>query len=84
MVLGCLWRERRYLNIYVGTPSVEESYVSTEISPQQCRLRDLTYSAPISVDLEYTRGREIVQKKGRHGEGGVRIGRIPIMLRSDR
>ena len=25
----------------------------------QCRLRDLTYSAPITVDIEYTRGNQV-------------------------
>lgn len=46
------------------------------ITPQECRLRDLTYSAPIVVDIEYTRGKQIVTRKG------VQIGRLPIMLRS--
>lgn len=54
------------------------------ITPQQCRLRDITYSAPVSVDIEYTRGKEIVSKAGRNGVGAVPIGRIPLMLRSDR
>lgn len=26
------------------------------VFPTQCRLRDMTYSAPITVDIEYTRG----------------------------
>ena len=25
----------------------------------QCRLRDMTYSAPITVDIEYTRGSQV-------------------------
>jgi len=60
--------------------------VVKEITPQQCRLRDMTYSAPITVDLEYTRGKEIVIKKGGRnpGEGAVLIGHLPLMLRSDR
>ena len=45
-------------------------------TPQVCRLRDLTYSAPIKVDVEYTRGQSIVNKTG------VIIGKMPIMLRS--
>jgi DNA-directed RNA polymerase III subunit RPC2 len=36
----------------------------------------LTYSANIFVDVEYTRGRQIVKRKN------VMIGRLPIMLRS--
>lgn len=54
------------------------------ITPQQCRLRDITYSAPVSVDIEYTRGKEIVSKAGRNGQGAITIGRIPLMLRCDR
>mmetsp|Transcript_10383 Transcript_10383/g.31241 ORF Transcript_10383/g.31241 Transcript_10383/m.31241 type:complete len:1166 (-) Transcript_10383:34-3531(-) len=74
----------RFLNIYVGRPSIEEEMVATDITPQQCRLRDITYAAPITVDIEYTRGKEIVVKKGRNGQGAVCIGRMPLMLRCDR
>lgn len=49
-----------------------------------CRLRDITYAAPISVDIEYTRGKEIVVRKGANGKGAINIGRIPLMLRCDR
>ena len=58
--------------------------MQTDITPQQCRLRDITYAAPITVDIEYTRGKEIVVKKGRNGQGAVCIGRMPLMLRCDR
>lgn len=74
----------KYTNIYVGQPTIEEDYVQTVITPQQCRLRDMTYSAPISVDVEYTRGKEIVVRKGKNGQGAILIGRMPLMLRSDR
>lgn len=47
----------RYLAIHVGEPCLEEEYKSEKVTPQQCRLRDITYAAPISVDIEYTRGR---------------------------
>ena len=50
--------------------------ISYDVTPQECRLRDLTYSAPIYVDVEYVRGRQIVLRKG------VLIGRVPMMLRS--
>jgi hypothetical protein len=53
------------------------------VSPQQCRLRDITYAAPISVDIEYTRGREIVRRTAATNTA-VRIGRLPLMLRCDR
>lgn len=68
----------RYTNMYVGTPRIEENMVGYEVTPQECRLRDLTYAAPIMVDVEYARGRQIVARKG------VVIGRMPIMLRSGR
>lgn len=71
----------RYTDIFVGTPCIEEEYVTNTITPQQCRLRDITYAAPITVNLEYTRGKEIVTKRGRDGEGAVTIGKIPLMLR---
>ena len=66
----------KYKDIHIGTPSVEEDMITTDVTPQQCRLRDMTYSAPITVDVEYTRGRQIVNRKG------MPIGRMPIMLRS--
>ena len=67
----------KYLNIYVGRPEVEESYnVSKPIAPHECRLRDMTYSAPITVDIEYSRGSQKVIRKA------LPIGRMPMMLRA--
>ena len=63
---------------------MEEQFISYDITPQQCRLRDMTYSAPISVDIEYTRGKEVVTKKGNGTVGAVVIGKMPLMLRSGR
>ena len=61
----------KYLNISVGRPSVEESFnVTKSIAPHECRLRDMTYSAPVTVDIEYTRGKQRVTRKG------LPIGRI--------
>ena len=68
----------RYTNIHVGKPSVEEDYIVEDITPQQCRLRDMTYAAPVTVDVEYTRGKEIVTRTSKNGVGGVTIGRIPL------
>eukprot|EP00741_Cyanophora_paradoxa_P012668 tig00020614_g12239.t1 len=65
-----------YTNISIGKPSVEEDLIVTAIAPHECRLRDMTYAAPITVDVRYTRGKEIVVRKG------VVVGRMPIMLRS--
>ena len=67
----------KYLNIRIGMPDVEEGFnMSYSISPHDCRLRDLTYAAPIVVDVEYVRNEQRVIRRG------LTIGRIPIMLRS--
>ncbi|KAI5962489.1 RET1 [Candida pseudojiufengensis] len=69
----------KYLDIRVGHKST--SSIGTKeviMPPHECRLRDLTYSAPIYVDVEYTRGRKII----RHND--LEIGRMPIMLRSNK
>lgn len=67
----------RYTNIRVGMPERMDADVSNRsYTPHECRLRDLTYSANIFVDVEYTRGKQIVRRKL------VNIGRLPIMLRS--
>lgn len=51
------------------------------MNPHQCRLRDMTYAAPIKVDVEFSKGRNVVSKSGR---AAVEIGRLPLMLRSDK
>uniref|UniRef100_A0A069DXS3 DNA-directed RNA polymerase subunit beta n=1 Tax=Panstrongylus megistus TaxID=65343 RepID=A0A069DXS3_9HEMI len=67
----------KYLNIYVGMPDIEEGFnITRSTTPHECRLRDLTYSAPITVDIEYTRG------SSRIARSNLIIGRMPIMLRS--
>ena len=69
----------RYTDCWVGEPSVQEdSYALQTATPFQCRLRDCSYSAPIFVNVRYTRGRQIVVKRK------VMIGRMPIMLRSSK
>ncbi|KAH3902299.1 DNA-directed RNA polymerase III core subunit RET1 SCDLUD_002118 [Saccharomycodes ludwigii] len=67
----------KYIDIRVGhksTSTIQEDIVP----PHQCRLRDMSYSAPIYVDVEYTRGRKIIMHRD------VEIGRMPIMLRSNK
>ena len=69
----------RYTDCWVGEPSIDEgSYDVSKATPFQCRLRDCTYSAPIYVNVRYTRGRQIVVRRR------VPIGRMPIMLRSEK
>lgn len=72
----------RYTDIRVGLPNRQEEdnlqgHEST-ITPNECRLRDMTYAAPIYVDYEYLRGDRAIRRTN------VRIGRLPIMLRSSR
>ncbi|CAG7837989.1 unnamed protein product [Allacma fusca] len=67
----------KYTNVRVGIPDVEEGFNMTRNStPHECRLRDITYSAPITVDIEYIRGTQRVLRND------LPIGRMPIMLRS--
>ncbi|KAJ6482905.1 hypothetical protein C8R47DRAFT_1282854 [Mycena vitilis] len=68
----------KYTDINVGLPDRNEpEAIDKRVTPHECRLRDITYSAPISVTIHYTRGRNIVQRT-------VNIGRLPIMLRSSK
>lgn len=67
----------KYTNVHVGSPDCDEGFnISKPTTPHECRLRDMNYSAPISVDIEYTRGTQKVVNSG------LMIGRMPIMLRS--
>lgn len=75
-----------YDNIYLNQPSrpnenaldmVRYGQRST-VTPNECRLRDTSYAAPIMVDVSYWRGGRTVRRKG------VVIGRLPVMLRSSR
>lgn len=68
----------KYTDITVGKPDIDEGVLtgSKLTTPNECRLRDLNYSAPIYVNIEYMRGQEKVVRKS------LLIGRMPIMLRS--
>jgi DNA-directed RNA polymerase III subunit RPC2 len=68
----------KYLDIEIGVPNrTDADAIDKSITPHECRLRDITYSAPITVTVQYTRGKNLVRKK-------AVIGRLPIMLRSKR
>ena len=73
-----------FTDISVGKPTRLDENVTdfsrydwtSTVTPNECRLRDSTYAAPILVDIAYSRGvREVRRKK-------VLIGRMPMMLRS--
>ncbi|KAI5190577.1 DNA-directed RNA polymerase III subunit RPC2 [Nematocida minor] len=66
----------KYTDIRVEPPSVEENMVKRYVTPEECRIRNLTYSGDIVVDVEYTRGKDVVSSKN------VIVGKMPIMLGS--
>lgn len=71
----------RYTDIRVGEPErmdFDDRKPQNQITPNECRLRDMTYAAPIRVDIKYMRGRVIVARKN------IAIGRMPIMLKSSK
>ena len=75
-----------YTDVYVGWPTridedlpeMARAQWTSTVTPNECRLRDTTYSAPIMVDVAYWRGVREVRRKG------IVIGRLPVMLRSSR
>ena len=69
----------KYTDISVGFPDrTDPDAIDKTVTPHECRLRDTTYSAPIYVTIQYTRGKKIVKRPN------VCIGRLPIMLRSNK
>jgi DNA-directed RNA polymerase III subunit RPC2 len=69
----------RFTDIRVRPPQGEDlrSRTTYDVTPQDCRLRDMTYAGTILVDIKYMRGKQIIQKRN------IEIGKMPIMLRSD-
>jgi len=69
--------EIRFGKIRIGKPNVIEADGSTNvITPTEARLRSLTYSAPVFVELN-------VKYAEQSDSAEVEIGRIPIIVRSD-
>lgn len=65
-----------FLDIKVGEPYMSENNNKPILlTPQLCRMRDITYSAPMYADVEYYNGEGVASKR-------VEIGRLPVMLRS--
>ncbi|MEM3074898.1 MAG: DNA-directed RNA polymerase subunit B [Candidatus Pacearchaeota archaeon] len=62
--------------IKIGKPNIIESDGSTSmVTPAEARLRNLTYSAPIFLELS-------IKQEGQVESQEVEIGRIPIMVKS--
>lgn len=66
----------RYTKIRIGEPAVQEDQTSVRVTPNECRLRDVSYTAPIYVDIEYLQDGVVKRQKDKL------IGRMPVMLRS--
>ncbi|KAL7253986.1 hypothetical protein ACSBR1_008353 [Camellia fascicularis] len=71
----------RYKDVWIGEPSMTIDGVTEKLSPHKCRLSDITYAAPIYVNIEYITGSH-GQKTPSVAKNNVIIGRMPIMLRS--
>lgn len=71
----------KYKRIRVLKPEITENFYTRKLYPHECRLRDLTYSGIIEVDVE------IIYDHEYYGFtkpiNNLSIGRIPIMLGSD-
>ena len=59
-----------YDRLYVGEPMLRVNQVEQKLTPQECRLRDLTYAAPIYADIRYSTGSGIASGSGGGGGGG--------------
>ncbi|KAL3638171.1 DNA-directed RNA polymerase III subunit 2 [Castilleja foliolosa] len=70
----------RYKDVRIGKPSFLLDGVTDVLTPQKCRLSDITYAAPIYVNIEYVTGSN--NSKSTLTKKDVIIGRMPIMLRS--
>ena len=70
----------KFTDIRILAPCGEDLRERTtyNITPHECRLRDMTYAGKIVVDIRYSRGKQTVIKKN------IEIGRMPIMLRSSK
>jgi DNA-directed RNA polymerase beta subunit len=72
----------QYKNIYLGAPSVIEHDGSvTDLWPNQARLRDLTYSAPLFVQVPKVLTRKLLNDTI-SSEENVFVGMLPIMIMS--
>ena len=70
--------ELKYRDVKIDFPTIEEELEMSPITPHECRLRSLTYCAPILVDISYT-----VDGKIEKIRNNICIGKIPIMLGSN-
>lgn len=72
---------RSFTDIRVDRPRRQDhndAKSRTEVTPMECRLRDMTYAAPIVVDIQYIRDKQKIIRKN------VPLGRMPVMLKSSK
>ncbi|KAI3910734.1 hypothetical protein MKW92_015065 [Papaver armeniacum] len=73
----------RYTNVEIGEPCIDIDTARKSLVPQECRLWDMTYAAPIIVSVVSNRrinGRIEPPTERKN----IVIGRMPVMLRSCR
>lgn len=70
-----------FTDIRMGRPSrndYSDFQARNDVTPMECRLRDMTYAAPIVVDIVYTRDKKRIIRKD------IPLCRIPVMLKSSK
>ncbi|KAH8899639.1 beta and beta-prime subunits of DNA dependent RNA-polymerase [Thozetella sp. PMI_491] len=73
------WLE--FTDIRVGMPTRNDTSdyrIDHDVNPMECRLRDMTYAAPVVVDIVYTRDKRPIARKN------IPLCRIPVMLKSSK
>lgn len=74
----------RFNQVYIPSPTItEEDRTVRNIFPSEVRQRNLTYDSPIYVDIIETLEEEERETEVTYHER-IKIGRIPIMLRSEK
>lgn len=71
----------RFTDIRVDMPQrqdYKDKSSQSPVSPMECRLRDMTYAAPVFVDIIYTREKQRILRRN------IPLGRLPVMLRSSK
>jgi DNA-directed RNA polymerase III subunit RPC2 len=72
---------RRFTDIRVEKASrldSNDARARNEVTPMECRLRDMTYGAPMFVDIAYIRDKSKIVRRN------VPLGRLPVMLKSSK
>ncbi|RRJ32687.1 DNA-directed RNA polymerase subunit B'' [Halocatena pleomorpha] len=71
-------------NVRVTTPRVREADGSEELQyPQEARLRNITYAAPVFMEMTIVRGGED-EEEHIVDQAETKVGRMPVMVGSDK